>query len=180
MSRLSAVGWVFLLSGLGCGYRFTSRSTGLPEGVRSVCAPVFRNDTSEPGLEVLFTQAFRQELVRAGTLGGAGACEASVEGVVVAVSSAPTITAEPFYQGNTLGTGAQLASYRASAAVLLLLSMDGRVVSETTVSGNEDFVPGTASASGDILEAEANRRAALHRLAETLMREGLDRLASNW
>jgi Lipopolysaccharide-assembly len=180
MSRSSAVGWVLLLSGLGCGYRFTSRSVGLPEGVHSVCAPVFRNDTPEPGLEVLFTEAFRQELVRAGRLGGTGACEASVEGVVVAVSSAPTITAEPSYQGTPLAAGAQLASYRASAAVLLRLSKEGRVVSETTVSGNEDFVPGTTNASGDILEAEANRRAALHRLAETLMREGLDRLASSW
>jgi hypothetical protein len=180
MSRLSAVGWVLLLSGLGCGYRFTSRSAGLPEGVRSVCAPVFRNDTPEPGLELLFTRQFRQELVRAGVLGGAGACEASVEGVVVSVGSAPTIVTEPVYQGNTLVAGSQLASYRASAAVLLRLTKDGRVLSETTVSGNEDFLPGTASVSGDVLESEANRQAALHRLAETLMREGFDRLASGW
>lgn len=179
MSRLSVVGWVLLLSGLGCGYRFVPRGAGLPEGVRTVCAPVFRNDTPEPGLELLFTRAFRQELVRAGVLGGTS-CEASVEGSVVSVGSAPTILTEPVYQGNTRVAEPQLASYRASAAVLLRLVRDGRVLSETVVSGNEDFLPGTASVSGDILEAEANRQAALHRLAETLMREGYDRLASSW
>jgi hypothetical protein len=180
MSRLRAVGWVLLLSGVGCGYRFTPRGGALPEGVRTVCAPVFSNNTSEPGLEVLFTRAFRQELVRAGVLGGTGACEASVEGVVVGVGSAPTILTEPVFQGNTRVADPQLASYRASAAVQLRLVKDGRVLAETTVSGNEDFLPGTASVSGDILEAEANRQAALHRLSETLMREGYDRLASNW
>ena len=180
MSRSSVVGCVFLLWASGCGYRFTPRGGGLPEGIRSVCAPVFRNDTPEPGLEVLFTRAFRQELGRSGVLGGSGACEATVEGAVVGVGSAPTIITEPVYQGNTLVAPPQLASYRASAAVQLRLIRDGRVLSETTVSGNEDFLPGTASVSGDVLEAEANRQAALHRLAETMMREGLDRLASSW
>ena len=100
MSRMRVMGWVLLLSAVGCGYRFTPRGAGLPEGVRSVCAPVFSNNTAEPGLELLFTRAFRQELVRAGVLGGAS-CEASVEGTVVGVGSAPTILTEPVYQGNT-------------------------------------------------------------------------------
>ena len=187
MSRTRVVGWVsskvavaVAVTAVGCGYRFTPRNEGLPEGVRSVCAPVFRNDTPEPALEVLFTRLFRQELVRAGVLGGAGACDATVEGAVVGVSSAPTIVTDPVYEGNTLVAGPQLASYRTSVTVALRLVRDGRVVAETTVSGNEDFLPGTASVSGDVLEAEANRQAALHRLAETLMREGYDRLAGNW
>jgi hypothetical protein len=180
MSRTRVVGWVLLLSGLGCGYRFTPRGAGLPEGVRSVCAPVFRNDTPEPGLELLFTRSFRQELVRAGVLDGAGGCEASVEGVVERVGSEPTIVTEPVFQGNTQVAPPQLASYRASATVTLRLVRDGRELSRTTVSGSEDFLPGTASVSGDVLEAEANRQAALHRLSETLMREGYDRLASSW
>ncbi|HEX8435511.1 LPS assembly lipoprotein LptE [Archangium sp.] len=180
MSRMSVVGWVLVLSGLGCGYRFTPRGAALPEGVRTVCAPVFSNNTPEPGLELLFTRAFRQELMRAGVLGGTGACEASVRGEVVWVGSAPTILTEPVYQGNTRIAEPQLASYRTSVTVQLRLMKDERVLAETTVSGNEDFLPGTASVSGDVLEAEANRQAALHRLSETLMREGYDRLASNW
>ncbi|KFA88160.1 hypothetical protein Q664_43015 [Archangium violaceum Cb vi76] len=179
MSRMRVMGWVLLLSAAGCGYRFTSRGAGLPEGVSSVCAPVFRNDTAEPGLEVLFTRVLRQELVRAGVLGGTGACEATLEGVVRSVANGPTVLAEPSFQSNPR-SGAQVAGYQASAVVLLRLERDGRVLSETEVSGTEDFLPGTTSVSGDVLQVEANRRAALQRLAETLMREGYDRLASNW
>ncbi len=180
MSRMRAMGWVLLLSAAGCGYRFTSRNAGLPEGVRSVCAPVFRNDTAEPGLEVLFTRILRQELVRAGVLGGTGACEATLSGVVRSVGSGPTVIAEPSFQRDSRNSTAQAAGYQASAVVLLRLERDGRVLAETEVSGAEDFLPGTTSVSGDVLQVEANRRAALHRLAETLLREGYDRLASNW
>lgn len=180
MSRTRVVGWALLLSAAGCGYRFTPRGAGLPEGVRSVCAPVFSNNTAEPGLELLFTRSLRQELVRAGVLGGTGACEATLEGVVEGVGSAPTVVTEPVFQGNTQLAPPQLASYRASATVLLRLRRDGRLLAETRVSGTEDFLPGTASVSGDVLEVEANRQAALYRLAETLMREGYDRLASSW
>lgn len=180
MSRMRVMGWVLLLSAAGCGYRFTSQGAGLPEGVRSVCAPVLRNDTAEPGLEVLFTRLLRQELVRAGVLGGTGACEATLVGVVRSVGSGPTVVAEPFFQPNAQTAAAQVASYQASAVVLLRLERDGRVLAETEVSGAEDFLPGTTGVSGDVLQVEANRLAALHRLAETLMREGYDRLASNW
>jgi hypothetical protein len=163
MFRLRVVGWVLLLLAVpGCGYRFTSRAAGLPEGVRSVCAPIFRNDTSEPALEVLFTRTFRQELARAGVL-GSGTCEATIEGVVVSVSSYPT-----------------LINYRASATVVVRLLKDGRVLSETTVAGNDDFLTGQAGVPVDVLEAESNRQAALQRLAETLMREAYDRLATRW
>jgi hypothetical protein len=155
---VAKVAWVFLVSAVGCGYRFVPRGSELPEGVKSVCAPVFVNETPEPALEVLFTEAFRQELVRAGNL-AKGECEARVEGAVVGLGSAPTIIA---------------GSYRASATVRLRLVKEGRLLRETYVSGSEDFLTRT----GDVLEVEANRQAALHRLVETLMREGYERLAS--
>ncbi|HEX8701216.1 MAG TPA: LPS assembly lipoprotein LptE [Myxococcaceae bacterium] len=182
---LLATVWAVLTMGPGCGYRFIPRDGALPEGVRAVCAPIFRNDTPEPGLETLFTRAFRQELVRAGTLGGSTACDANLEGAVTFVASSPTIVTEPVYEERTNDQGEtslvlvrfpQLASYRAFAAVHLKLVKDGRVLAETSVSGNEDYLPG----SGDVLEAEANRQAALHRLSETLMREGYERLAQSW
>lgn len=175
MARLCAVVAVVLVAGLGCGYRFVARDTTLPEGVRSVCAPIFLNETAEPGLETLFTRALRQELVRSGTLGDGAVCEARLEGVVTGVSNQPTIVTEPTTEnGQTIPP--QLASYRAFTAVRLRLLKDERVLAETTVSGTEDYLPG----SGDVLEAEANRQAALHRLSETLMREGYERLARNW
>src|SRR5207249_4460973 len=67
-----------VLLATGCGYRFAAGAP-LPEGVHEVYAPVFDNKTAEPGLEVVFTQAFREELVRYGVSGGE-ASEARVEG----------------------------------------------------------------------------------------------------
>jgi hypothetical protein len=172
---------MLLLSGVGCGYRFTPRGAlALPEGVRTVCAPVFRNDTPEPALEGLFTDVFRQELVRAGVLGSEEACDAHLEGTVLVTGSNPTILTEPVYQGNTRVMEPQIASYRAWATVRLRMTRNGRTLAEAIVSGTEDFLPGEGGIPGDVLEAEANRKAALHRLAETLMREGYDRLANNW
>jgi hypothetical protein len=146
--------------------------------VKSVCAPMLQNRTSEPGLETLFTQSLREQLVRAGTLAHAG-CEARIEGEVQWVGSGPTIVTQPVFNEvngkEVLVRNAQLASYRASATALLRLTKDGRVLSETVVTGAEDFLPG-----GDVVEAETNRQAALRRLTETLMREGYDRLASSW
>lgn len=171
MARLCVALAVVLVAGLGCGYRFVPRETTLPEGVRSVCAPIFQNETPEPGLETLFTRAMRQELLRTGTLGDGGVCEARLEGVVTGVNSVPTIVTEP-----TADTPAQLASYRAFAEVHMKLIKGEQVLADTSVSGTEDYLPG----SGDVLEAEANRQAALHRLSETLMREAYERLARNW
>jgi hypothetical protein len=102
---------------------------------------------------------------------------------VTGVNSSPTIVTEPIPEIKTEdgvivqpGVPAQLASYRAFAEARLRLLKGEQVLSETSVSGTEDYLPG----SGDVLEAEANRQAALHRLSETLMREGYERLARNW
>ncbi|MDC0708966.1 LPS assembly lipoprotein LptE [Stigmatella sp. ncwal1] len=176
MARVRVVAWGLLATGLGCGYRFVPRDSTLPQGLRSVCAPMFLNQTPEPGLETLFTQSFRQELVRSGTLGASGACEGSVEGTVTSVNSFPTIVTEPMVENGVVTRPSQLASYRASAEARLRLLKDGQVIAETSVAGTEDYLPG----SGDVLEAEANRLAALRRLSETLMHEGYERLAQNW
>lgn len=156
-----------LFSLCACGYRFTAPGGALPEGVRAVRAPVFDNRTGEPTAELFFTQAFREQLTRAGTLGDEQS-EAVVEGSLESVSGAPVLSGID----RTTGLG-KLPTYRLSASVRLRLQMAGRVLAETTVSGSEDYLSGA-----DVLLTEANRSAALRRLAEQLMREGYERLAS--
>lgn len=145
----------------GCGYRFVGKGEGLPEGVTSLCAPVFTNETPEPTLETLFTRFLRQELTRVGRLSSGTACDGRLEGTVLSVWNSPTIAGNYF---------------RIVAQARLRLVKDGQVLKETVVAGTEDYLLGT----GDILEAETNRQAALDRLAEVLMRDGYDRLASTW
>jgi hypothetical protein len=145
----------------GCGYRFVGKGEGLPEGVTALCAPVFTNDTPEPALETLFTRYLRQELTRVGRLSSGTACDSRLEGTLLSVWNSPTVAGNYF---------------RISATVRLRLVKDGQVLKETQVGGTEEYLLGT----GDILETEASRQAALDRLAEVLMRDGYDRLASAW
>ncbi len=161
--RVAAV----LLLLCACGYRFTAPGGALPEGIRAVRAPVFENHTGEATAEIFFTQAFREQLTRAGTLGSDDA-EAVVEGSLESVTGAVVLAGIDRSSGQ-----GKLPTYRLSAAVHLRLQKEGRVLSETTVSGSEDYLSGA-----DLLLTEANRSAALRRLAEQLMREGYERLAS--
>ena len=158
----------FLLLAAGCGYRFTAGGAPLPEGIRSVCAPVYLNRTPEPGLEALFTRSMREWLARSGAAGGGGGCEARLEGEILSVTGAQTL----------LTPSGTVASYRVSAVVQLRLWKGDRVVAEAQVTGAEDYLP--ARPLGDVLVSEANRQAALRRLSDALARDGYERLASGW
>lgn len=147
----------------GCGYRFAAGPGVLPGDVRAVRAPIFSNQTAEPGLEVVFTRALRQELQHAG-VGYAAESDAEIRGEVLNVWGGPTILT---------GTG-RLASYRIFASARLQLVKGGAVLAQTDVTGSEDYLPGFE----DIQLSEANREAALRRLAERLMREAYERLAT--
>ncbi|MBI3184917.1 MAG: hypothetical protein HYZ28_22485 [Myxococcales bacterium] len=148
----------------GCGYRFAAGGAPLPEGIRSVWAPIFENHTAEPGVEAIFTQAFRERLIRAG-VDGEPSSEARVEGQLLSISAAGTI----------FSPSQRLASYRLTASAVLKLKKGERVLSEAQVTGSEDYLPGA-----DALHSEANRMAALHRLAEAMMKDAYARLASGW
>jgi len=111
----------------GCGYGFTAGGPGLPKGIHQVFAPVVVNRTSEPGLEAVFTDALREQLARAGTLGGEGS-EARLEGELLSVSAAVAQLAP--------GTSGAL-TYRVAATLRVRLFRNGALLSLTDVSGTE-------------------------------------------
>lgn len=152
-----------------CGYRFAAGGgVVLPEGITEVRAPIFGNHTAEPGLEVVFTRAMRHHLARSG-IDTRVAAEAELTGEVLGVSGVPTVLTTPTAQDATV----KLASYRIFATARVRLAKGERVLNEMEVSGSEDYLPGA-----DILQSEANRQAALERLAQKLMRDAFDRLST--
>ncbi|MCI0569586.1 MAG: LPS assembly lipoprotein LptE [Myxococcaceae bacterium] len=153
---------LLLVAVAGCGYRFVTPGSALPGGVRRVCAPVLVNRTAEPAAEALFTQALREGLVRQG-LAAQDGCDATLRGELLAVSSGVGLAGPP----------AGVVSYRASATLRLTLQRGDEVLRTVEVAGGEDFLPGL-----DVMQTEANREAALHRLAQALAREALDRLTT--
>ncbi len=152
--------WLVVLVS-ACGYRVIAPVSELPRGLSSVEVPVFANATSEPGAEAFFTQALRESFLRAGRLGGAEA-PGRIDGTLLGVASSPLV-ASP----------GRLPNYRLQATVRLNLVKDGAVIQSVQVSGAEEYPAGA-----DVLSSETNRGAALRRLAESLMREGAERLAS--
>jgi hypothetical protein len=52
---------VFLLWGVGCGYRFSGTGEGFPEGVRSVFVEPFVNRSRDVGIDREITSALRSE-----------------------------------------------------------------------------------------------------------------------
>jgi hypothetical protein len=157
------VAWLLVvLLAAGC-YRVVAPSSELPAGVTAVHVPVFANQTSEPGAEAFFTEALRENYLRAGRLGDEGA-NGRIDGVLVAVASAPLVASPN-----------RLPNYRFIATVQLTLFKDGVKVSSVQVSGGEDYPAGA-----DVVSSETNRGTALRRLAESLMREGAERLATGW
>ena len=48
----------------GCGYKLAGKETHLPPGVGSVAIPTLVNQTLEPGIEIVFTQAFLNEFIK--------------------------------------------------------------------------------------------------------------------
>lgn len=150
------------LSLAGCGYRFTPRGGELPGGVRALRVPVFRNLTAEPGVEGVFTDALREELERTGRLGGDGA-DATALGVVTELRDS-----SPIYQ----------KSYRVEAVVTLRVERAGGTLAEITVRGAEDYSPSQSKPA--ILEHEARRRMAMRRLAQSLARQAVERLATGF
>lgn len=174
------------LAAAACGYRFTAGGGELPGGARSLYVPVFQNATVEPGLEGVFTDALRDELARWGREGGEAA-DARVEGRITAVGDGSPIRLSLLTDaGLPIASG---ASYRVSATVVLRVWRGGEKLAETAVSGSEDYLPerpelrlqrpgiGVGEEAG-ILEVEANRRAALRRLARTLMQQAYQNLTA--
>jgi hypothetical protein len=171
MRRLLCIGVVLAC---GCGYGFANRRSVLPTEGKRVYAPAFLNSTSEAGLDGVFTDAFRSELA---SMHADGPSDAAVQarGEVTSLGGGPGL---PFTRVAPGGSGAEvssLASYSVAASACIRLVDGGKVLGSTCVSGSEDYPPGA-----DALQIEAARRVALSRLARRLMKEAIDRLASDF
>jgi hypothetical protein len=153
----------------GCGYSFTAGGPQLAAGARPVFVPVLVNKTSEAGLEVVFTDAFREQLSKVGILGGQNS-PAHLDGEILAVSAFPAVVSS-----SSAPRPSQALSYRVSVVLRVKLYRGSELLTQTDVSGQEDYLQGQRP---DILSVESNRVAALKRLAAVLAQDAYVRLAA--
>ncbi len=145
-------GALLLVLAAGCGYT-AARSGPSPLRVSS-----FRNSTAQVEAGGLFASALREEVEARGRLSETEG--PTLQGELLAVRSAPSAI-----------SAAGAAAFRLDADVVLrVVEPAGNVSYEDRGSFGEDYLVGV-----DVLGTEANRRAALRRLAKAASRELMQR-----
>jgi Lipopolysaccharide-assembly len=143
---------------LGCGYRLANPGD-VPGGHDIRVAP-FQNYTAQVEAGGVFAAALRDELAAHGRLAGEGGSGPELTGELISIASAPS------------ALGAQGASaFNVSATVRIRLRDGTSLVYEDQAALGEDYLAGV-----DVLGTEANRRAALRRLARSMSRYLVERM----
>jgi hypothetical protein len=147
-----------LVAASGCGYAFVRYAGGM-DGIHSVAIPTLRNDSYEPGVEFVVSDALRREFLRRGAItlteDPAGAdlvVSGAVDQVSVEARSFSSVVLAIEFQ---LTLGLDLEVVRRNGTVLPL---DPRALRET-----ERYL-----ASADVEATRKNRSEAVRRLAELL------------
>ena len=157
----NTIRFVGLTALTACGYGFSAGGGRLPGEASALAVPIFENATSEAQLGALFTGALREALVGRGRLAADDGHAPRVFGTVFSVSGG----------GSALGAGTRVGAFVVTARIKVRVEQEGRVLFADDVTGSEDYLPGV-----DILGTEASRRAALQRLARSLMERALERM----
>ncbi len=132
----------------------------MPKG-QAIRVAGFQNYTAQVEAGGLFAAAVRDELSARGRLAPEGGSGPELTGELLSLASTPS------------ALGAQGAfAFSLSATVRVRLRDGSTVVYEDQLGQGEDYLAGV-----DVLGTEANRRAALRRLAHSLSRELLQRMS---
>lgn len=147
------------LLAVGCGYR-VARPGDVPKG-QDIRVAAFENYTAQVEAGGVFAGALREELSARGRLAPESASGPELTGELLSLASVPS------------ALGAQGASaFSLSATVRVRLRDASGIVYEDQAREGEDYLAGV-----DVLGTEANRRAALRRLARQISRDLLERMS---
>lgn len=154
--------WTSML--LGCaGYRLGS---SLPPGIDVVHVPVFTNETDEPLLEVVTTQATIAEFQRDGSLAVGDADRADV----ILHVRLTGLSLDPLRFDRDAATTAEEYRMTIRADIRLVERRNGNVLVASRVNGERDFV-----LAGDLSSAKrAQLPAAAQDLATRIVRASIE------
>lgn len=183
-----SLAFIFALIGSGCGYHLGFRPRKLPGGYDQVSIPVFKNQTSEVGIESYFTNEMIRQLARSGVARVVGKNESPVtlEGIVediVFERSAKATQNEIIH----LPLGAVLTTeYRVlvTTRVRLRRNSDNKVLWESVFQNERAyFAPQLGSAglnSANALYNQSARHQNIAKMAVDMMVEAHDRLTESF
>jgi hypothetical protein len=169
----------------GCAYQLGGADRSLPGGYRQVTIPIFKNFTSEPGIEVYFTNALIQEIERSrvGKIVPPEQSEIRVEGIIENV----TVDAGPGEERAALPMGADLASVyniKLQVRVTLKRQADQSILWEGVFKGERGFQAASVSPVGvntvNPLYNLSRRRQNIESMAYELMNDSFGRITENF
>lgn len=174
----------------GCAYQFGNAKRGIPGGYNRVAVPVFKNDTTEVGVETYFTSALIEEIERTRLAAVSGQSEAQVvlEGTVTGVDyvHGPQVTRSSSGFGR-LPEGAVLTKeYRVVASVALRLrrKSDDKILWSGVFSGEQRYsAPQVQEAVANTVNPLYNhsaRHQTIRGMARDMMSEAHNRMTENF
>jgi len=165
--RLLVLPLALALAGTGCaGYRLGSM---LPKEIHSVHVPMFRNNTAEPFIETVLTNAVRDEIQKDGSLALENEAEADTE-LSITINS---YSLQPLSYDRENRTLANEYRVLLETSVVLKNRRTGAVVvSYPRVRGDATF-----DFAGDLTNA---KRQALPAVADDLAHQIVERVVEAW
>jgi len=153
-----------------CGYRFRGKTSNLPEDVRSIAVPMFRNHTGEARIESIFTDEVIFQFTRSQILRvvSAGRADAVLYGVITRADVEDVAyTAEETSRQRRITITVDLR---------LVRRRDGKVIWQRKDLKQQR----TYSVSDDNTTTEANKQAAIEELAQDMAQTIHDSVLENF
>ncbi|HIC90589.1 MAG TPA: hypothetical protein EYP21_00705 [Syntrophaceae bacterium] len=151
--RLTSI--ILLATVIGCGYGFTGGVNNLPPDVRSIAIPVFSNNTSELGIETIFTNAVIDEFLHSNLLPIKD--ESQADAVLLGTIKSIDISSLA-YDRRDVSIQNRLTLY---LDIVLRTQKDGTVLWQVkNLADNQEF-----EVCSDPVRTEANRKEAIREIA---------------
>lgn len=175
---------------VSCSYRWGFRDRAVPGGYKEIAIPVFKNKTSEVGIESDFTNALirRFERSQVATVTSKATAPLRLDGVIetLEVKSGPAVKGERGSK-NALPVDTVLTSVyelKLTARIRLRRQSDEKVIWESVFSEQRNY---QAPRIGESVVNSANatynqsaRHFVLTQIAEELMQEAHERITENF
>lgn len=175
---------------MGCAYKLSSQTQTLPGNVKSIQIPLFKNESSEVGVETYFTNALKVEAMRSKSVAVKNE-EAQVEAVLQGrVTGVDVIADESVIEAkNTtyMPTETVMATqYRVTVNVELVLQRSrssevlwrGNFVQTKNYSAPQITLPVVNTANS--LYNESAKRQTLNDLSKEMMQAAFDRMVEDF
>ena len=187
---LSVTASVILLLTSSCAYKLSDKVDSLPGNVKSIQIPLFKNDSSEVGVETYFTNALKSEALRAKFMSlknDEGDAEAVLQGRLIKVD---VVAAESVIEAkNTLylPTETVIATqYNVTVGVELILKKKGstdilwrgKFAQTRNYSAPQITLPTINTANS--LYNQSAKRQTLDALSKEMMQAAFDRMVENF